>query len=234
MRSERWRLYWWGRDELWRDLNNKWALFNQTRESWKRVVLREVVGHCGSHKDLGHMNYTLLGPLSLIKAPDELFCGGPLRKCAQRCFGSTSAREQKDVAMPPCTHTYENRRGNTWEESVICLRGDIKPSYITQLMKPLMIQILCLHNRGEGIHIYPPRSTSGRPRRDRTRRSGVKRRGEAGRRERVGNVLFLRSPLRNRGLKIPPLSSVGGLPPKNHSTVQRQCVGSLTETESRW
>jgi len=33
MRNEQRRAYWWGTDELWRNLNNKWALFNQTKDS---------------------------------------------------------------------------------------------------------------------------------------------------------------------------------------------------------
>lgn len=37
-------------------------------------------------------------------------------------------------------HTYGSGDRNTWEESVSCQHEDIKPSYIKQFMKPLMMQ----------------------------------------------------------------------------------------------
>lgn len=38
-------------------------------------------------------------------------------------------------------HTYGDKDGNTWEESVSCQHGDIKPSYIEWFMNPLLMQI---------------------------------------------------------------------------------------------
>ena len=49
--------------------------------------------------------------------------------CIQCCYSSTSTIKQKDGAML-YLHTYGSRDRNTWEKSVSCQHGDIKPSYI--------------------------------------------------------------------------------------------------------
>lgn len=64
--------------------------------------------------------------------------GGP-RMCVQHCNSSTSTRKQKEWAILPYAHIWEQRWKHL-EESVSCQRGDIKPSYIKQFIKPLMMQ----------------------------------------------------------------------------------------------
>lgn len=65
--------------------------------------------------------------------------------CVERRYSSTSTRKQKDGVMLPYAHIW-SRDGSTWEESVNCQCGDIKPSYIKQFMKPLMMQTLYLRH----------------------------------------------------------------------------------------
>lgn len=50
--------------------------------------------------------------------------------------------QQENRRMERCfhMHTYGSRDRNTWEESVSCQHEDIKPSYIKQFMKALMMQ----------------------------------------------------------------------------------------------
>lgn len=153
MKSEQRRVYWWWMDELWRDLNNKWGLFNQKRESWKRGVLREVVGHFVEatvskeiwgiwiipywvhyHLSKHQMNYSVHG--------------GPC-ECAHSTATVPLQQENRRKVRRFHMHTYGSRERNTWEESVNCQHGDIKPSYIKQFMKPLMMQPLYLHHMTE-------------------------------------------------------------------------------------
>lgn len=62
------------------------------------------------------MNCTLLGPLSLIKASNELFCGGPanVHTAMLQLLFNTKTEGWSDT--------------NTWEESVNCQHEDINPS----------------------------------------------------------------------------------------------------------
>lgn len=112
---------------------------------------------CGSHRlseeiwDIWIIPYWVHYRLS--KHQINYSVGGPCK-----CVYSTAIvpLQQENRRMKQCfhMHTYGSRDGNTWEESVSCQCRDIKPSYITQFMKPLMIQTLYLcHMTEETLNI---------------------------------------------------------------------------------
>lgn len=138
-----------GKDELWRDLNYKWAPFTQTREPWKRGVLREVVGHfmeaTDSLKRSGAYELYLTDSIIAYQSIKWIILWG---SCEHLNSIAIVPLRQENRRTEQCFHmyTYGTRDGDTWEKWVCCHHEVIRPSSIKQLMKPSMMQTLYLHH----------------------------------------------------------------------------------------